>query len=406
MKPPIQCRWDSDALRGSSAVRVMSGLGVRIALGIAMSGVLSAPLIAKPYLPADDARVLAELPAGAHHAELSARRLARGRLDVAVPLAKFYIAQARASGDLRFLGYAESVLAPWVAPSAPAAPAALVLQATIQQSRHEFTAALGTLDRSLAVLPSDPQAWLTRATVLRVLGRYPEAQAACREFARWADRAVSLICEQSLAGLAGHLDSAYTALAALSVQDLTPPERAWRESELGEMAVRLGRDAEAERWFRQALTENPEDFYVRAAYADLLLRAHRDDAVRTLLKGQESIEPLLLRLAIAEQRLRDPNFAHSREQLQAAFGAETARGEAVHRREQARFLLEVQDQPDAALSAALANWDVQREPDDALILVTAAHAAGTPERAAPAIAFARAQGLHDVRLAAAQGTGS
>jgi tetratricopeptide (TPR) repeat protein len=366
----------------------MSGLGVRIALGIAMSGVLSAPLIAKPYLPADDARVLAELPAGAHHAELSARRLARGRLDVAVPLAKFYIAQARASGDLRFLGYAESVLA------------------TIQQSRHEFTAALGTLDRSLAVLPSDPQAWLTRATVLRVLGRYPEAQAACREFARWADRAVSLICEQSLAGLAGHLDSAYTALAALSVQDLTPPERAWRESELGEMAVRLGRDAEAERWFRQALTENPEDFYVRAAYADLLLRAHRDDAVRTLLKGQESIEPLLLRLAIAEQRLRDPNFAHSREQLQAAFGAETARGEAVHRREQARFLLEVQDQPDAALSAALANWDVQREPDDALILVTAAHAAGTPERAAPAIAFARAQGLHDVRLAAAQGTGS
>ncbi len=388
---------------------------------IAMSGVLSAPLIAQPSVPADDARVLAELPAGAHHSELAARRLARGRLDVAVPLAKFYIAQARASGDLRFLGYAEAVLAPWVAQSTsalatsamatsaaagPAVSAALVLQATVQQSRHEFAAALVTLDRSLAVSPNDPQAWLTRATVLRVLGRYPEAQAACTEFARWADRAVSLICEQSLAGLTGQLDSAYTALAALPVQDLSAPERAWRDSELGEMAVRLGRDPEAERWFQQALTVSPQDFYVRAAYADLLLRAHRDAEVRTLLKGQESIEPLLLRLAIAERRLRDPDFARSRELLQAAFSAEAARGEAVHRREQARFLLEVQDEPTAALEAALANWAVQREPDDALILVNAAHAAGAPERAAPAIAFAREQGLHDVRLTAAQAMGT
>jgi Tfp pilus assembly protein PilF len=393
-------------------------LGATLLLAMAMSGVLSAPLIASPYTPADDARVLAVVPAGAHHAELSARRLARGRLDVAVPLAQFYIAQARASGDLRFLGYAEAVLAPWVAQStselatsktatsATASPAALVLEATVQQSRHDFTAALDTLDRSLALSPRDPQAWLTRATVLRVLGRYPEAQAACTEFARWADRAVSLICEQSLAGLTGHLDSAYTALVSLSAQDLSAPERAWRLSELGEMAVRLGRDEEAERWFRQALAVSPQDFYVRAAYADLLLRTHRDADVRTLLKGQESIEPLLLRLAIAEQRLRDPNFGRSRELLQAAFDAEAARSEAVHRREQARFLLEVQDQPAAALAAALANWAVQREPDDALVLVNAAYAAGTPESAAPAIAFARAQGLHDVRLTAAQGLGT
>ncbi len=385
-------------------MRVMSAMTVTMARVIAMSGVLSAPLIAQPFVPANDADVLAEIPAGAHHAELSARRLARGRLDVAVPLAQFYIAQARASGDLRFLGYAEAVLAPWVAESTPTpAPAALVLQATVQQSRHEFAAALRTLDRSLAVAPGNAQAWLTRATVLRVLGRYAEAQAACTEFARWADHAVGLICEQSLAGLAGHLDSAYTALAALLPQDLSEPERAWRESELGEMAVRLGRDTEAEHWFQQALAASPQDFYVRAAYADLLLRGHRNAEVLTLLEGKESIEPLLLRLAIAQKRLRDPNFNRSREVLEAAFGAEEARGEAVHRREQARFLLEVQDQPTAALAAALANWAVQREPDDALILVNAARAAGAPERAAPAMAFAVAQGLHDVRLTATMG---
>ena len=127
--------------------------------------------LAAPYLPGSDSAVLAELPAGTRHADVSARRLARGRIDV-----------ARLSGDLRYLGYAEAVLAPWVNQDPPA-PEVLVLQATLQQSRHEFSASLDTLDRVLTAHPNDPQALLIRATVLRVLGRYAEAGAACERFA-------------------------------------------------------------------------------------------------------------------------------------------------------------------------------------------------------------------------------
>jgi tetratricopeptide (TPR) repeat protein len=372
---------------------------------LAASGVLCTPLAARPFVPANDAQVLAELPAGARHAEVSAQRLARGRLDVAVPLAQFYIGQARATGDLRFLGYAEAVLAPWVAQATPV-PAALVLQATLQQSRHEFDAALATLDRSLAAHPDDPQAWLTRATVLRVLGRYAEAGSACEQFARRADPALSLICEQGIKGLTGQLEGAYASLAGLSTQGMLDAERAWRDAELGEMAVRLGRDADAERWFRDDLVLSPNDFYVRAAYADLLLRQHRNDEVLALLKGKQSIEPLLLRLAIAQERRGDAGLARSSEQLQAAFAAEAERGEPVHRREQARFLLEVAKRPQAALAAALADWAVQREPDDALVLVNAARAAGAPQQAEPALQFVRTQGLRDARLAAATGAHS
>jgi hypothetical protein len=87
--------------------------------------------------------------------------------------------------------------------------------------------------------------------------------------------------------------------------------------------------------------------------------------------------------------------------LQAAFEAEAQRGEAVHRREQARFLLDVQDRPEEALAAALTNWTVQREPDDALILVNAARRIGDVQRAALALEFVRARGLQDARLATA-----
>jgi tetratricopeptide (TPR) repeat protein len=355
---------------------------------------------AGPYLPSSDGAVLAELSAGTRHADVSARRAARGRVDVAIPLAQFYLQQSRSSGDLRYLGYAQATLAPWVAQNPPV-PDVLVLQATLQQSRHEFAASLATLDRSLAARPHDAQAWLIRATVLRVLGRYAEAAAACERFSGLVDARLGALCVQSLRGLNGHLESAYAELLQVPVQGWRNAEKSWLYSELGEMAVRAGRDDEAWRWFELDLRLVPNDFYVRAAYADVLLRQGRAAETLALLQGRDSIEPLLLRMAIAQRQLRDPGLALSRERLRAAFAAETARGEAVHRREQARFLLEVEDQPQPALDAALENWSVQREPDDVLVLVNAAGAAGNLAAAAPALDFMRAMALSDARVKAA-----
>jgi tetratricopeptide (TPR) repeat protein len=352
---------------------------------------------AGPYLPSSNSAVLAELPAGTRHADVSARRLAGGRVDVAIPLAQFYIQQSRLSGDLRYLGYAEAALSPWMKQNPPV-PDALVLQATLQQSRHEFSASLATLERALTARPNDPQALLVRATVLRVLGRYREAAVACEQFARLVEPQLGAVCVQSLRGLNGHLESAYAALMQVSSQGWLNSERSWLYSELGEMAVRLGRDEDAQRWFEQDLNLMPTDFYVRAAYADLLLRQARPGDALTLLQGRESFEPLLLRIAIAQRQLHDPQLAQSSARLRAAFAAETQRSEAVHRREQARFLLEVEDQPNLSLAAALENWAVQREPDDVLVLVSAARAAGNPAAAQPALDFVHAQRQSDVRV--------
>jgi tetratricopeptide (TPR) repeat protein len=365
-------------------------LALLIAMGLAVAH-------AEPYTPDSDTVILAELPAGAHYADLAARRLARGRLDVALPLAQFYIQQSRLSGDLRFLGYADAVLAPWLAHH-PAATDALVLHATVQQSRHEFDPALETLELALAARPDDPQASLTKATILRVLGRYPEAAAACDQFARSVDASLAALCSQSVRGLDGHLEAAYAALLQVSPQGWLNAEKSWLYSELGEMAVRLGRDEEAQRWFKRDLDLLPGDVYVRTAYADLLLRQGQDAEALDLLRGMESFEPLLLRIAIVQQRLHDPALPQSSARLRAAFSAELQRGEAVHRREQARFLLEVEHQPLLALEAARENWQVQREPEDILVLVAAARAAGNPDAAEPALEFVRRTGLGDARL--------
>jgi tetratricopeptide (TPR) repeat protein len=229
------------------------------------------------------------------------------------------------------------------------------------------------------------------------LGRYAEAGLACQQFSRRVEPRLGALCTQSLRGLTGDLESAYEALKQISSQGWLNAEKSWLYSELGEMAVRLGRDDDAQQWFQRDLNLVPTDFYVRAAFADLLLRQRRPAEVLALLKGQESFEPLLLRIAIAQKHLDDPGLALSSARLRTALSAELQRGEAVHRREQARFLLEVEDQPKLSLGAALENWAVQREPDDVLVLVNAAKAAGSPAAAEPALTFARIQGQTDVR---------
>ena len=366
---------------------------------------------AAPYTPTDDAKVLATIPASARHTSTAARHEASERLDVALPLAKLYIQEARSTGDLRFLGYAEATLAPWVQPHpgrsadpgarAGGAADALVLEATIQQSRHDFAGALDTLRRALVLRPEDPQAWLTSATVLRVLGRFDEARGACRRLSPSVGPVAMELCSRPLDALSGSLAASYERVRDVSSQGMPNDERAWRDSELGEMAVRLGRNAEAEHWFKNGLQFSPDDFYIRAAYADLLLSQRRAREALALLRGRESLEPLLLRVALAQKDLREPGLTDSRVRLAAAFASEAQRGEAIHRREQARFLLDVTGETREALQAALANWQVQHEVDDVLVLIRAARAAGEPSAAAPAIQFVRQHNLEDVRVAAA-----
>jgi len=298
---------------------------------------------------------------------------------------------------MRFLGYAEAALDPWIR-QRPPAPEALILHATILQSRHAFDASLVELDQALAAQPENAQAWLTRATVLRVLGRYPEALSSCQHLARSVDAAITTLCIESLRGLSGHLNEAYSTLAALSPALIRPEARAWRFSELGEMAERRGEDELADRWFSEGLSLVPGDLYMRAARADVLLRRGRAQEVLQLLRGYEASEPLLLRVTLAHRALRDGDEHAAAKALANAFELEAQRGDEVHRREQARFLLDVETNPSRALEVALQNWRTQREPEDLLILFRAAAAARHPEAAAAASQFVQINHMEDARL--------
>jgi tetratricopeptide (TPR) repeat protein len=355
-----------------------------LALWVAvMAGVVVASAIGKPFVPNGDDVVVERLP---EQGDLALKELKRMRaalatdprnLDTAAGVARRAIEAARASGDPRFLGQAQAALTPWWTATDPPS-AALLLRATLKQSQHDFDGALADLDRLLVREPASGQALLTRATVLTVRGNYADAQRDCRRLARLTTALVVTSCIAGPTSLSGVADDAYRALAQALARSVDPPGiRAWALTLAAEIAARRGDVDAADAHFREAFSLDPRDAYLRAAYADFLLDIGRPRDALPLLRDETRNDSLLLRLALAEQRLPDAraSFDLHRADLAARFDAARARGDTLHQREEARFRLAIEGNAQAAVALARENWKVQREPADLRILAEAARAA-------------------------------
>jgi hypothetical protein len=117
-----------------------------------------------------------------------------------------------------------------------------------------------------------------------------------------------------------------------------------------------------------------------------------------MLKEWSRSDTLLLRLALAERDLGLPEAARHARILGERFAAEAQRAERLHLAEEARYLLELRGDAEAALAAAAENWKSQREPRDALILLEAARAARNPAAAAPALEWLARTGFEHARM--------
>jgi Tfp pilus assembly protein PilF len=164
--------------------------------------------------------------------------------------------------------------------------------------------------------------------------------------------------------------------------------------------VRAGDPVAAERHYRAALALGIKDVYLLGSYADFLLDRERPAEVRALLAEETRIDPLLLRLALAEAALKAPELAEHVAALRARFATARLRGDTVHRREEARFALHLLQQPADALRLAEENWQQQHETWDARLMLEAAQAAGKPDAAADVLAWLEEARLEDPKIAA------
>ncbi len=362
-----------------------------------------------PYKPSSGSQVLEKLratPLDSAQRELreQARQLSQKptNLVLAVTVATGFIERARVEGDPRYRGYATHALQPWWDASDRPSSVSL-LRASLLQSDHHFPEALQELDHLLASNPRHGGAQLMRANILTVTGRYPEAQRATIRLIGQVPGHLALGATALIASLTGRSETASTLLTTEMKRlpaDTSTSDRVWLLTLLAEIENRRGNSGEAETSFKQAVALGTKDVYLLAAYSDFLLNQKRPSEVIPLLEDQTRVDPLLLRYAMAQASVdRQSSVAKAAiEQLQARFEAAHLRGDSAHQREEGLFALHLQQDANAALKLAKANWDVQKEPTDARLFLQAARAAQQPQAATPVLEWMRTNKIEDIHL--------
>lgn len=355
--------------------------------------IINAGSSAAPYIPANDAVVLERLPFKA--SDPTTRELRRLRdelsndpvnLNKAIALSRRYYQLALAEGDPRFIGYAQAALTPWWTMPEPPVPV-LVLRATLRQYNHDFTSALADLAEATRREPRNGTAWSLLAAVHMVQAEYPTARQECKNLHGLASELIVLACVATVDNLSGQAEQSYSALqkAYETTPNTTPGEKLWVLTRLAEMADRLGRSNESEVYFKSALRLDISDAYLLAVYAEFLLDENRYNEVIKLLKGKERSDVLLIRLAMAEKALAAPLAQEHEAAIRARFDAARMRGDKLHIQDEARFQLVFLNNTREALRLAQENWQTQREPSDARMLLEAALGAKNPAAARPAL---------------------
>jgi hypothetical protein len=260
---------------------------------------------------------------------------------------------------------------------------------------------LQSLEKASELDPRSPEPIAWRAAVNMVQARYREALSECTQLVPLAIPLHAQGCTAYVLASTGQLAPAYESFAKglAAAGDIAPELALWAQTRLAEMAIRLQRFGEAEAHFKEALRQGVTDQFLLGAYADFLLLQKRPAELVGLLADWERSDILLLRLALAARALNDPRAAGWANQLRDRFAAAAQRGDRLHEQEAARFELDVESKPDRALALAVRNYQAQKEPRDAEILMRAALAANQPKAAQPALDWLRTNQYEDPALA-------
>ncbi len=391
---------------------------LRLSLGLLACALLTLlPAQASPLQPQRDNEVLEKLPLLAPWARDArlARKAGQGTGDLrsALATARQFLELARSQGDARYAGQALGSLQAW--PTTATAPVeVLVMRASVEQYLHQFSTSETTLRLALAQQALHPQAWLTLASLQRLRGNYSAAADSCGRLSLSGADFYARACRAETESLGPAQTAARAELQGLLLSreaGYSQSLRAWLLTSLALLEEMTGDDQGAETHYRAvlALTDPQADSagYARLAFVDHLLRLQRGREVPALLAVLPRSDAVLLRLAIAQRQSQAPrqskaqrDSADAAELVQrfAAIDAANTTGTSPHAREQARFALDVQGQPQRALALAQRNIQTQREPEDLLLLARAAVAAGNAAALAQARQLLITQGLKDARI--------
>lgn len=361
---------------------------------------------AEPYHPASDTVVLERLPVSLIGSRTEVARLReelsqqRENPTTASRAAGRFLELAKSQNESRFYGYARAALEPWW--DLPTPPAEILkVRAKLKESDHQYDQAVADLQLFLDAYPRDVSAWLSLINVLRVQGKYAEANAACDRLATFVTPMIQVLARATIMAVTGDAARAYESLEeVLSQAEVTSPETVpWILTVLSQIANSLGRTEVAEQHYRRGLDIAPENHYLKKDFADFLIDQRRfQEALEVLGDMVSDNDSILLALLASKGADRTDDVRRLRQQLAARLEENRLRGNKPHGRIETRYLLYVEHDPLKGLQVALANWAEQKEIRDSRNVLEAAIAAKRKEEVTAVVQFLQRHKTEDVAL--------
>jgi hypothetical protein len=313
-------------------------------------------------------------------------------------------------GDLRWYGSAKAALTPWwTAAELPAE--AYFLRGLVKQGFHDFQDGLKDINRAIALEPARAEFWSWRFALNLLLADMGAAQKDIEEIGRLFGEEESKVYRAVLHYRTGQPLPAVAllsqAIRSVNFQDASSQD--WLGFHLGEAHRVAGQPEKALDVWGQRLKASPQSHLIRLSLADLLNQQGQYRQAQTIAMAATSngnapnstasmTDALLMQAVLASRGLKDPNESRLANQLEARLKSQALRQDALIERPKLIYQIAYGRDLKAGLALSIDNWQLQKEPPDAVLFVQAALELGQARAAEPVVSWAEKTGYADPQL--------
>lgn len=330
-------------------------------------------------------------------------------LPTALAYARAVFTLGLTEGDLRWYGSAKAALKPWwTVADLPAE--AYFLRGLVKQGFHDFQEGLQDINRAIALEPARAEFWSWRFALHLLLADMSAAQKDIEEMGRLLGAEEADVYRAVLLYRTGQPLPAVAmlsrAIRSANYQDAASQD--WLGFHLGEAHRVAGQPAKALAVWGQRLKASPQSHLIRLSLADLLNQQGQYREAKTIAMAATSsnapnspatlTDALLMQAVLASRGLKDPDEGRLASQLEARLQSQALRQEALIERPKLIYQIAYGRDLKAGLALSIDNWQLQKEPPDALLFVQAALALGQARAAEPVVKWAEKTGYTDPQL--------
>jgi tetratricopeptide (TPR) repeat protein len=377
------------------------------ALAIGMGAFMLPSLGQERFKPQDQQVVLAASvhAQGGRNGQLRALdqawRAQPTNLDASLAYARAVFTLGLTEGDLRWFGSAKAALTPWWQ-SADLPADGFFLRGLVKQGFHEFDAGLADINQAIAKDAQRAEFWSWRFALHLLLADMAAAQQDILEISRLFGPEEGNVYRGILLYRTGKPQPATellsAALKAKTFQDTSSQD--WIGFHLGEALRVGGQSAQALAIWQKQLKANPQSHLLRLSLAEMLNSQGNYRQAKQIATTESASDALLMQALLASRGLKESDEKRLASLIDARLKSQEMRQESLIERPKLFYLIAYGKDPAAGLALSIQNWQLQKEPPDALLFIQAALAVNQPRAAEPVLIWSEKTGYTDPELAA------